>query len=628
MAVDHYSKWVLAHPIRDKRAQTIVAIMERLILPAVLKVPERILTDNGPEFRAGEFERLMESFNISHVFTSPLRPASNGAIERVNRTIGEFLRSLVEKERKEWDVVLSRALVTYNLTVHAQTGRTPSARLLEESHRHGIVIPVPAEEREKWVVGHPNFCPFRVGQLVLRRKVSGDRSAKRKLAARYMGPFCVRRVNQNGVTYEIVEEGKVGALVQKVHHRHLKPWIQPPKYLRDYYALEQRAEQVSEDDPLSDSSSETGVDSSSSDSDPDPDSDSGFSGFPDLPFLGRGMYGCGVTGFRAEADSQKEGGASTVVSAEEFDCEPAISLSTREAIRRVPCPERGDEYLDLAEVSNELSHRFRDCFNDQVRKAVRVVWADLFQGLIDRGERTNSSGRSNLCLICRDELAPERVMKDAAVQVLWNEEERCEETWSASGISLSSGWDEPSRNFQGALENVNEAESCFQASPMPIRESTRIDSMDSEKDRSELEVAPPLPFPVIYRLAPEEVPVDREVVIPDLSQVARQYGESSQGSLERGRIDARDLDPEFEGFDESRSLAVGGRAEKLRRQVEELNRERVEPQSDVEILERGTMLGDNIRCTRSRGRPLELPNVQPATLEYGGRGSRRGRGAV
>lgn len=101
MVVDHYSKWVLARPIREKRAETIVAILEQFILPSMIRVPERILTDNGPEFRAKAFEELLQKFSIKHVFTSPLKPASNGAVERVNRTIGEVLRSLVEEKGEE-----------------------------------------------------------------------------------------------------------------------------------------------------------------------------------------------------------------------------------------------------------------------------------------------------------------------------------------------------------------------------------------------------------------------------------------------------------------------------------------------------------------------------------------------
>lgn len=64
---------------------------------------ERVLTDNGSEFRSVEFGRTVAGLGARQTFIRPGRPTTNGAVERVQRTILEecwrpsFARSLVPK---------------------------------------------------------------------------------------------------------------------------------------------------------------------------------------------------------------------------------------------------------------------------------------------------------------------------------------------------------------------------------------------------------------------------------------------------------------------------------------------------------------------------------------------------
>jgi transposase InsO family protein len=64
---------------------------------------ERVLTDNGSEFRSAEFGSTVAALGARQTFIRPGRPTTNGAVERVQRTILEecwrpsFARSLVPK---------------------------------------------------------------------------------------------------------------------------------------------------------------------------------------------------------------------------------------------------------------------------------------------------------------------------------------------------------------------------------------------------------------------------------------------------------------------------------------------------------------------------------------------------
>jgi hypothetical protein len=85
--VDHNSKQSIAIPLRNKRSDTVANALLDRGLPAMLRIPNRILTDNGPEFRGGHFEQLLEEHNIEHVYSTRYRAEGNGAVERCNRTI-------------------------------------------------------------------------------------------------------------------------------------------------------------------------------------------------------------------------------------------------------------------------------------------------------------------------------------------------------------------------------------------------------------------------------------------------------------------------------------------------------------------------------------------------------------
>jgi transposase InsO family protein len=93
---------------------------------------ERVLTDNGSEFRSSSFGDTVRELGATQTFIRPGRPMTNGAVERVQRTILEecwrpsFARSLVPKQGG-----LVRDLATYLRFYNeerAHTGRLTAGR--------------------------------------------------------------------------------------------------------------------------------------------------------------------------------------------------------------------------------------------------------------------------------------------------------------------------------------------------------------------------------------------------------------------------------------------------------------------------------------------------------------------
>ncbi len=123
--------------------------------------------------------------------TCPYRPASNGQIERVNRTVEAMLSAFVSEHQRDWDTVLPEIMMAYRSSVHCSTGQTPNAMMLGREVELPIDLMVgqplgePAPEkclyvielREKLRLAHENARET-LGRLAVTQK----RNYERKLS--------------------------------------------------------------------------------------------------------------------------------------------------------------------------------------------------------------------------------------------------------------------------------------------------------------------------------------------------------------------------------------------------------------------------------------------------------------
>jgi putative transposase len=86
-ALDGYSRAIIHW---DIRAQMTEGDVEIILQGARERFPEarpRIISDNGPQFVAGDFKQFIRMAGMTHVRTSPYYPQSNGKIERFHQSI-------------------------------------------------------------------------------------------------------------------------------------------------------------------------------------------------------------------------------------------------------------------------------------------------------------------------------------------------------------------------------------------------------------------------------------------------------------------------------------------------------------------------------------------------------------
>ena len=93
---------------------------------AVHGIPEHLVTDNGPQFVAEEFETFTKRNGIKHVKSVLYHPALNSLTEY-------FVQSLKASrdDGRSLSQRISTYLLTYRTTAHAMTG-VPPCKLLKE----------------------------------------------------------------------------------------------------------------------------------------------------------------------------------------------------------------------------------------------------------------------------------------------------------------------------------------------------------------------------------------------------------------------------------------------------------------------------------------------------------------
>ena len=119
--VDAYSKWaeVIEMP---QTAERTITVLRRVF--SSNGIPERIVSDNGPQFTSSEFVEFVTKNGIKHIRTSPYHPASNGEAERFVRTFKEAMKA-GRNDGLTLPHRLASFLLSYRTTPHSTTGVPP-----------------------------------------------------------------------------------------------------------------------------------------------------------------------------------------------------------------------------------------------------------------------------------------------------------------------------------------------------------------------------------------------------------------------------------------------------------------------------------------------------------------------
>ena len=145
--IDMLTGFAIAVPIKDKMAST-VCDAYRAHIYCIFGGSERILTDNGTEFKNEQMDELCRQLNIKRVYSPVYMPEANGRLEAWHCFFKAYVAKHIRGNTAEWDEVVPLAGAAYNFFPCQASGEspfvlmfgrdpiTPFAKLLEPAPRY------------------------------------------------------------------------------------------------------------------------------------------------------------------------------------------------------------------------------------------------------------------------------------------------------------------------------------------------------------------------------------------------------------------------------------------------------------------------------------------------------------
>ena len=229
-AIDVFTNYAFATPLKDQLAKTVACSLESTVL-APWAGWQYLLSDRGKNLMSEELKKLAQRWRMELVFTTAYHHQAN-PVERFAQTLGHALRTSIGPDQDDWDVQLPQIIFGYNTKVHSTTGfapvylmrlsgppapvtlggdptsqpsHTPATWAEEIRRRHDEALPVARANREKarqynkevYDETH-QLAPFRVGDIVKLQVEAKQRGKSKKLTRHWEGPYRVVRITRSG----------------------------------------------------------------------------------------------------------------------------------------------------------------------------------------------------------------------------------------------------------------------------------------------------------------------------------------------------------------------------------------------------------------------------------------------
>lgn len=131
IVLDGYSRYIVSWDLRERMTEADIEIVVHRGKEAFPTANPRVISDNGSQFISKEFRVFLAQVGMTHTTTSPYYPQSNGKLERCNKTIKEFLRTMYIADSKDGLRLIGEFIGYYNTQrLHSAIGYvTPKDKL-------------------------------------------------------------------------------------------------------------------------------------------------------------------------------------------------------------------------------------------------------------------------------------------------------------------------------------------------------------------------------------------------------------------------------------------------------------------------------------------------------------------
>nr|XP_020456172.1 uncharacterized protein K02A2.6-like [Monopterus albus] len=131
VAVDAHSKWPEVCIMRSTTTEKTVERLGEMF--SRFGFPEQLVSDNGPQFTAPEFEKFLDVNGIQHIRSAPYHPSTNGLAERFIQSMKQALKASVEQGSLHQR--LNNFLLSYRNVPHSTTKVAPSELFIKRKLR-------------------------------------------------------------------------------------------------------------------------------------------------------------------------------------------------------------------------------------------------------------------------------------------------------------------------------------------------------------------------------------------------------------------------------------------------------------------------------------------------------------
>ena len=182
-------------------------------------LPDKIISDRGPQFASKVFVELLKLLGIKSALSMAYHPQTDGATEQVNQEIEAYLSIYCASHPEEWTKVLHILEFTHNNRRHADRSKTPFELMFGSTP---VTIPQSFENtkfptienkmndlmksREEALAAHElartrmierrrtTFIPFKRGDKVWLDTRNVKTNHHKKIAPKREGPFEIVKV--------------------------------------------------------------------------------------------------------------------------------------------------------------------------------------------------------------------------------------------------------------------------------------------------------------------------------------------------------------------------------------------------------------------------------------------------
>jgi transposase InsO family protein len=173
---DHFTKFAVAIPTPNQKARTVAkCLWENFMVH--YGIPEKLHSDQGPDFESRTIKELCQVAGIHKVRTTPYHPRGN-PVERFNRTLLDMLGTLQNQDKSSWRDHVRPLVHAYNCTRNEVTGFTPYELMFGRQPRLPVdlafKLPVPEGQHSS----HSDYVQNLKARLKESYKIAMEKAAK------------------------------------------------------------------------------------------------------------------------------------------------------------------------------------------------------------------------------------------------------------------------------------------------------------------------------------------------------------------------------------------------------------------------------------------------------------------